>query len=127
VFGLVFDRFRHCAAFLSRFFLYFKHKTKERFGTSDARALNPAADFDNPARKVLKVCGEFMCFQPCVLHPIPDETEEYLCPFKLAAIVPHPPIILPQIGQGRSAKSARPPPPIARLQRRVRQLAPDTL
>ncbi|NLI53616.1 MAG: AmmeMemoRadiSam system protein A [Clostridiales bacterium] len=46
---------------------------------------------------------------------------------QLAAIVPHPPIILPQIGQGQEREIRATTAAYREITKRVRQLAPDTL
>ena len=46
---------------------------------------------------------------------------------QLAAIVPHPPIILPQIGQGQEREIRATIAAYREIARRVRQLSPDTL
>ncbi len=48
-------------------------------------------------------------------------------PIQLAAIVPHPPIILPQIGQGQEREIRASTAAYREIARRVRLLSPDTL
>lgn len=48
-------------------------------------------------------------------------------PIKLAAIVPHPPIILPEIGQGQEREILATTSAYRELARRLRQIKPDTL
>ena len=45
----------------------------------------------------------------------------------MAAIVPHPPIILPQIGQGQEREIRATSAAYRELARRVRELAPETI
>ena len=48
-------------------------------------------------------------------------------PIQLAAIVPHPPIILPQIGQGQEREIRATTAAYREIARRVRELSPETL
>ncbi|MEA4870077.1 MAG: AmmeMemoRadiSam system protein A [Christensenella sp.] len=48
-------------------------------------------------------------------------------PIRLAAVVPHPPIILPEIGQGQEREIRATGAAYRELARRIRQLNPDTM
>ena len=48
-------------------------------------------------------------------------------PIQLAAIVPHPPIILPQIGQGQEREIRATTAAYREIARRVRELSPETI